>query len=440
MKILGFEIRRTAEARNAENPTVPVSAANFLAYFGIQHSNLPSVTIDTALTVPAVAAAVAFLPRTLAALPMHAYRRTKDGPVKIAGKMETVIHENPNPLMDSFKFRQYFWQQVFTGGRGLAWIERAGANIEAIWPFDPTKVTIKRNGLRLVYRHENRDYPAEDVIDIPFMLKADQTAHYGPVNLAAKAIQLALAMNDYASGFFAGGGVPPLALTGPLPAGPEAIRRAQADIKRAVDAAKKNNEPVFPIPAGYKLEPVGLDPAKGQMEAARRFQIEEIARGWQLPPVFLQDLTHGTFSNVEQQDLHLVKHLIGQWAQALEGEMNLKLFGRLNGNRYVEHNVDGLLRGDFKTRMEGLSKGIQNAILTPNEARSLENRPAMPKGNDLMIQGATVPLGTQPVQAELFQPMADDGDEDVVPDRYPVKPYHHPLTPTGAEFRETEAA
>lgn len=116
-----------------------------------------------------------------------------------------------------------------------------------------------------------------------------------------------------------------------------------------------------------------------------------------MPPVFLQDLTHGTFSNTEQQDLHLVKHLISQWAQAFEEEMNLKLFGQRNGGRYVEHNVDGLLRGDFKTRMEALASGVQNALLTPNEGRALENRPDKPNGDDLMIQGATVPLGTQPV-------------------------------------------
>jgi HK97 family phage portal protein len=130
------------------------------------------------------------------------------------------------------------------------------------------------------------------------------------------------------------------------------------------------------------------------MTEARNFQVIEIARAWQLPPVFLQDLSRATFSNAEQQDLHLVKHLIGQWAQALEGEMNLKLFGRMNNNRYVEHNLDGLLRGDFKSRMEGHARAVQASIRTPNEARRLENMPAHsnPKADELFIQGATVPL------------------------------------------------
>lgn len=400
MKIFGFDIRREAPETRAspEMETVPVSAENFLAFFGRGSAGLPAVTIDSALLVPAVAAAVAFLPRTLAALPLHAHRRTKDGPERVTGKLETVIHENPNAGMDSFKFRQYFWQQVFTGGRGLAWIERAPQGIEALWPMDPTRTTIKRVGMRTIYQFADKEYAAEDVIDVPFMLKADGLGHYGPIALASKAIQLALAMNDYASTFFAGGGVPPLALTGPLPQGADAMKRAMADIHRAIDVAKSSERPLFPMPPGHELKPVGFDPEKGQMTEARRFQIEEIARAYQLPPVFLQDLSHATFSNTEQQDLHLVKHLIGQWAQALEGEMNLKLFGRFNGGRYVEHNLDGLLRGDFGSRMEGIVLAVQGGVMEPNRGRALMNWPDHPNpaANELFIQGATVPLGSQP--------------------------------------------
>ena len=401
-----------AESRAAtiENPTIPVSSENFLAFFGVNSANLPAVTIDRALTVPAVAAAVAFLSRTLASLPLHAYRETKDGAKRLGGKIEAVVHDAPNDSQDSFKFRQYFWQQVFTGGRGLAWIERGTQSVENIWPLDPTKTTIQRRSGRVTYHSEGKEYPAADVIDVPFMLKADGIKHYGPVSLASKAIQLALAMNDYGSNFFAGGGVPPLSLEGPLPAGPDAIKRAQNDIKRSVDAAKNAGEPVFPIPAGYKLSPVGIDPAKGQMVEARLFQIQEISRAWQIPPVFLSDLSRASFANAEQQDLHLVKHLVGQWAEALEGEMNLKLFGRDRRGRYIEHNLDGLLRGDFKTRMEGLSRSVQTAIRTPNEARALENLPALAEGDKLYIQGATVPLGSQPVAAPV-----GDNDNDQPP-------------------------
>ncbi|MCR6498424.1 phage portal protein [Shinella sp. CPCC 101442] len=405
--------KEPAETRTTiENPTVPVSAENFLAFFGVQSANLPAVTIDNALTVPAVWAAVNFLSRTLAALPLHAYRKTKTGSERISGMLATVVHDAPNPAQDRFKFWHWFWSQVFTGGRGLAWIERTPQGVDAIWPLDPGKTTISRRAGKVFYTCDGIEYSAADVIDVPFMLKADGLKHYGPIAQASKAIQLALAMNDYGSNFFAGGGVPPLVLEGPLPANGDAMNRAKADIKRAIDGAKGAGESVFPIPPGYKLNPVGLDPAKGQMVEARRFQVEEIARAWQMPPVFLQDLSKATFSNAEQQDLHLVKHLIGQWAEALEGEMNLKLFGRTARSRYVEHNLDGLLRGDYKTRMEGNARAIMTAQLTPNEARELDNRPPLPGGEKLLIQQATVPVdmaGEVPASANDNTPV--DGNE-----------------------------
>lgn len=414
MKILGYDIRRETRA-SIENPTVPVSAENFLAFFGVNGTNLPSVTIDSALRVPAVWAAVAFLSRTMAALPLHAYRKTSTGPERVGGKLSDIFDGAANSGMGIVRFRQYFWQQVFTGGRGLAWIERTPGGVEALWPMDPTKVTIRRSGFDVFYKFENKEYPAADVIDIPFMLKPDQISHYSPITMGSKAIQLALAMNDYASQFFAGGGVPPLALEGPLPQGADAMKRAMGDINRAIDSAKTSEKPIFPMPPGHKLTQVGFDPEKGQMTDARRFQVEEIARIYQLPPVFMQDLSKATFSNAEQQDLHFVKHLISQWAETFEDEANLKLFGRRGSARYVEHNLDGLLRGDFKSRIEGIARGIQAGFLTPNEGRHLENRPdhANPAAGELFMQGATVVLGSQPdSNGGSNGDLGNQGDED----------------------------
>lgn len=392
-----------------ENPTVPVTAENFLEFFGVNGANLPVVNFDTAMQVPAFAAAVGFLSSSMANLPAHVYRPKGDSAERVGGKIQRLLNESPNPQWTSYGMRKYLWQGVFgQPGRGCAWIERNGNTIEAIWPFEHNRVQVSFRAGRKWYHSEGRDYPAEDVIDLTFMLKQDMISVYSPLYLASKAVQLALAMGDYGANFFAGGGVPPLALTGPMPSGPEAVKRAKDDIKRAIDGAKGAGEHVFPIPAGYELKQVGFDPAKGQMTEARRFQIEEIARVYSLPPVFLQDLTHGTFSNTEQQDLHFVKHLVAQWAKMAEEEFNLKLFGASRSNRYMEHQLDSLQRGDFTSRMTGYAQGIQNAVLTPDEARALENRPS--KGgaaNDLHIQGATVPLGSQPNAAE--PPKKDDG-------------------------------
>lgn len=389
--------RREARGANIENPTVPVSAADFLAYFGLNSGDLPAVTIDSALTVPAVWCAVGFLSRTLAALPLHAFR----GEAKRDEELEAIVNRIWNPQQGSYKARQYFWQQVFTGGRGLVWIERSGGRVKNLWPLDPAKTTIRRLGLRITYRYNGVEYPAEDVIDVPFMLRSDQISHYGPIAKGAAAISLALAQAKYAGNFFAGGGVPPFAIEGPAPTSAEAYKRAQTQLNEAIQRANKNGDKVFPIPLGHKLTLVGFDPAKGQMAEAMRFQVEEIARVYQLPPAFLQDLSRGTFSNVEQQDLHLVKHLVSQWAVALTDELNLKIFGREARGRYIEHNLNALMRGDFKSRIEGIARAIQSGFMTPNEGRALENREphGNPAANDLYIQGATVPLGSNKAPA-----------------------------------------
>src|SRR3546814_6316110 len=157
-------------------------------------------------------------------------------------------------------------------------------------------------------------------------------------------------METYASNFFQGGGVPPLAVTGPLPKGPEALKRAMGDIGRAIDAARSSSKPIFAMPPDHELKPVGFDPEKGQMGEARLGQVLEIARAFQLPPVFLQDLSKGTFANTEQQDLFFVKHLIGQWAKRDRKRTRLKLFGQRRTTRQVEHNLAGLRRGDATNR------------------------------------------------------------------------------------------
>lgn len=402
LDIIGWPKEPTEQRMISDIPGIERPGSSMLQVYGMGNIVLPSVTMNTALTVPAVLAAVAFLSRSLAALPLHVYRKTDNGPEKVSGGLETLIHEAPNAEWTSFKLRQYFWQQVFTGGRGLLWIERSGSNITGLYPINPIKAKITRDAMgRSSYEIDGKKYAASDVIDVAFMLRADGVAHYGPIMLGQGAIQLALAMSLYGAKFFAGGGVPPLAVKGPMEGGPEAMKRALVQINQSIKAAQDEGIPIARMPPGYELTPIGFDPDKGQMTDARRFSVEEIARVYQIPPVFLQDLTHGTFSNSEQQDLHLVKHLISQWVQCFEEELNLKLFGQRNGGRYCEHNVDGLMRGDFVARMNGLGQAVQNGVLTPDEARALENRPAKGGNADkLFMQGATVPIDAQPVNAQ----------------------------------------
>lgn len=409
--------RMQAENRSLEDPSYKLgeNPEALLQLLGVADRNnaLPLVSIEAALQVPAVLCVVAFLSRTLASLPLPTFEAGENGQ-RIDDGPSQLLSFAPNEEETSFDWRRYHWQQVFTGGRGCSWIERVNDRPVAIWPMDPALTEIVRRNGRKFYKFDGRDYAAGDVIDTPFMLKRDRLGSYSPIAKCNKAISLAIAMGDFAGGFFGGGGVPPLALEGPMPSGPDAFRRAQTDITRAIELARKAQSPFFGMPPGHSLKSIGTEPGKGQMVEARLFQIQEIARIWQLPPVFVGDLSKGTFSNTEQQDLQLVKHLIGQWAKCFEDELTLKLYGWRKPARRVKHNMDGLQRGDFKSRTEALARAILTGQLMPNEARALENRAPAEGGDRLYVQQATVPLteaGARPAEGAPTNENEEDGPD-----------------------------
>ena len=387
------------------NGSIPVSSETFPAEFmqiisgGMSESGV-TVNIETALGVPSVWASVNFITGTLAGMPLNVYSRSSTGRKKSKGAISKILHDAPNDSQSSFEWRKYTFEQVLTGGRAFTYIERnAAGNVVNLFPLDPACVTIAKKGMEKVYRYKEAGskeitYSAGEIIDIPFMLKSDGLSHRGPITSNKDAIGLAISATNYGSRFFQNGGVPPFVVSGPFQSA-KSMNRASEDFQDAVRKSTKESRQALVLPTGLEVKPLGSDPDKSQLVELQRFCIEQIARIYSLPPVFLQDLTHGTFSNTEQQDLHFVKHTIKRWVEQFEQELNLKLFGRGNNRLYVEFEMDGLLRGDFKTRMDGYAQAVQNAIMTPNEAREMENRATMDGGDKLMIQGATVPIDRQ---------------------------------------------
>ncbi|MDX0315900.1 phage portal protein [Sinorhizobium meliloti] len=411
--------KAAAETRaSLENPSVPLSDVNaWRTLMGEWHGVAGVVvTHETALEVPAVWCAVNFIANTIASLPLQVFKKSGEGRDTVeSDPLYGILHDAPNDELTSFMWRKGMMINVLLRGRGVSFIERNKAGrVMSIWPLDTDKLTIERKSGRKLYRYDDGGrkvtYAANEVLDLTFMLKPDGVSHVDPISKLKGAVGLALALDEYARRFFANGGVPPLALYGPMPS-PAAASRASQDVEKAVRDANAERRNVMIMPTGHELKAVGVDPEKSQMVESRRLGIEEIARIYGIPPVFLQDLTHGTFSNTEQQDLALTKHLISQWVKAWEQELNLKLFSARNRTKFVEFNLDSLMRGDFRTRMEGYAKGIQNGIYTPDEVRAMENWPS--KGGDadkLHIQGATVPLGMQSTAAR--QPANDNNPDD----------------------------
>lgn len=394
---------RPAEDQPEERATIgemvrQSDTAGMLAIFGGMHmAGDEPVTVESALGVPVVFAAVNFLARALASMPFLVYEEGAEGrkedPKDPVGLLMNVA---ANDETTGFDFRRGFWVDVFTQGRGLAFIERDGrGKVLNFWPLDVTQTTVSRKGGRTVYicRDGGRSltYAAHEVLDVCFMPGADRLGARSPIYSNVNTIGLAQAVTKYGIRFFNNGGIPPYVITGPMKSG-TGVQRAAEDVAAAVRSMTENRRNGIALPDGHEIKALGIDPEKMQMVDVKRFLIEEIARIYGLPPAMVGDLTHGTFSNVEHQDLQLVKHLLAHWAKAFEREVQLKCFGRKETKRRAKHNLDGLLRGDLKTRSEALSRQVAAGLMTPNEGRALENRPPLAGGDALVIQGAMAPL------------------------------------------------
>jgi HK97 family phage portal protein len=400
MRLLGFEITR--ERRSLENPAFSISDLGGWKGILDQWNSAagPAVTIETALGVPALWAAVNFLSTMLASLPFHEFKRSGDGGRErvtrgmVAGMLAGTVNDD---FLTSFKWRKGRMVSVLLTGAGRTWVEKDAAGRPVnLWPLETGKTRKVRKDGRTLYRYQvtaskSVTYEAGEVIDLTWLDQLDGLGVYNPIERLRNTIGLAIALQEYASRFFANGGVPPLAMHTPL-GSPGANARAKTDTDEAIRKANKDKSNFLLLPLGTELKAVGIDPEKGQLVEAQRFIVEEFARLTGLPPVFLQDLTHGTFTNTEQQDLHLTKHVAAGWCAQWEGECNAKFYGPRAASRFVEMNLDGLQRGDFKSRVEGWARAIQTAQATPAEARRAENRREIEGSDQLFIQGATVPL------------------------------------------------
>jgi HK97 family phage portal protein len=146
---------------------------------------------------------------------------------------------------------------------------------------------------------------------------------------------------------------------------------------------------------GMKFSQIGIPPEDAQFIDTRRFQNEEIARIFRVPPHMLADLQKATFSNIEHQSIEFVMHTMVPWLKRWEQAIKRDLFLPSERSVYFpEFNVDGLLRGDIKSRYEAYAVGRQNGWLSADDIRELENMNPLPDGQGKVY---LTPLNMVPV-------------------------------------------
>ena len=359
-------------------------------FFGASSSG-KAVNEKTALQTTAVYACVRILAETIALLPLHTYRTSPNGKEKAAmHPLYYLLHSEPNPEMTSFVFRETLMGHLLLWGNAYAQIIRNGrGTVMALYPLLPNKMMVNRTDQGILYYQYEKDgqtyfLSSQDVLHIPG-LGFDGLIGYSPIGMAKNAIGMAIATEEYGAKFFANGANPGGVLEHPgVVKDPARVR----DSWNAVYQGSGNAHRVAVLEEGMKFQSIGIPPEQAQFLETRKFQLNEIARIFRIPPHMIGDLEKSSFSNIEQQSLEFVMYTLDPWVVRWEQAMQRALFSEGEKQRYfVKFNVDGLLRGDYQSRMNGYAVGRQNGWLSSNDIRELENlnRISTEEGGDLYL-------------------------------------------------------
>lgn len=334
------------------------------------------------------------------------------------------------------------YSQIIRNGKG---------EVVALYPLMPNRMTVDRDEKgQLYYSYQTSKDEAPTMKGSTVILKPTDVLHipglgfdglvgYSPIAMAKNAIGMAIACEEYGAKFFANGATPGGLLEYPgTVKDPERVRESW---NKGFGGSHNANK-VAILEEGMKYTPISISPEQAQFLETRKFQINEIARIFRVPPHMVGDLEKSSFSNIEQQSLEFVKYTLEPWLVRWEQSMIRSLLPQEDKTSYfIKFNVDGLLRGDYQSRMSGYATARQNGWMSANDIRELENLDRIPAedGGDLyLINGNMTKLADAGIFAaggkekesneevlELEDPDGDqsgDGEigtgEDAVPERH----------------------
>ena len=380
----------------------PQNATSGSAYrfFTGGSSSGKNVNERSAMQMTAVYSCVRILSEAVASLPLHVYQYNGDGGKEKAVKhpLYLLLHDEPNPEMTSFVFRETLMTHLLLWGNAYVQIIRNGkGEIMALYPLMPNRMTVDRDekgNLHYRYNTSKDDTPTmkgsmvnlkpSEVLHIP-SLGFDGLVGYSPIAMAKNAIGMAIACEEYGAKFFANGATPGGILEHPgTVKDPQRVRESWT----SAFSGSSNANKVAVLEEGMKYTPISISPEQAQFLETKKFQINEIARIFRVPPHMVGDLEKSSFSNIEQQSLEFVKYTLDPWVARWEQSIVRSLLSADEKTRYfVKFNVDGLLRGDYQSRMNGYAIGRQNGWMSANDIRELENLDRIPEeeGGDLYL-------------------------------------------------------
>lgn len=426
---MGFFNNISSIFRGRDAPDNRTTGSSYPFFMGNSTAN-KRVNERTAMQMTAVYGCVRILSEAVAGLPLQFYRYTSDG-----GKEKAVdhplyflLHDEPNPEMTSFVFRETLMTHLLLWGNAYSQIIRNGkGEIMALYPLMPDRMRVDRdeNG-QLFYEYTVSTDDAHtmkgstvklkpsDVLHIPG-LGFDGLVGYSPIAMAKNAIGMAIACEEFGAKFFANGAAPSGVLEHPgTLKDPSRVRESW----QATFGGSNNAQKVAVLEEGMKYTPISVSPDQAQFLETRKFQLDEIARIFRVPPHMIGDLEKSSFNNIEQQSLEFVKYTLDPWVSRWEQAMVRALLTAEEKKQYFfKFNVDGLLRGDYQSRMQGYATARQNGWMSANDIRELENLDRIPteQGGDLyLINGNMTKLEDAGIFAGSGGRENDDEEQEVL--------------------------
>jgi len=344
---------------------------------------------DKALTLTAVWCAIRLLAESVSSLPISVYTKQANGDKLEDTKspIYKLVKFKPNYYQNKITFFEFIMLSICTEGNSYVQIVRnnSGTPVQLIC-LDPSNVTVVVNNNELFYQIDGGSVlDSSDVLHIK-TITDDGVTGLSPISQCAKALNWGVSLEEFGSTFFSNGAKPSSILQTDRALSDTALQRLKTSFNSNYGKLKNSNSTIV-LEEGLTFKPISISPEQAQFLSSRQFSIEEVARIFNVPPHMLKDLSKSSFNNIEMQSQEFVTYTLMPYLTRIEQEMNLKLF-RTNelGKTFVEFNVNGLLRGDVKSRTEAYKTAITNGYMSINEVRQKENMNSIEGGDKHFMQ------------------------------------------------------
>jgi HK97 family phage portal protein len=350
-----------------------------------------NISNQNSLTLSAYYSGVTLISQVLAYVPLIVYKRLERGKERaINHSLYSVLHDQPNPFMTAYDFKETLQGHVLTWGNAYAEIEWEDLyNVRWLWPLRPDRMTVKYDNGEVLYDYQLPDgnpftLPSRNVLHIPGF-GFNGLIGYDPMTLMREALGLTKALEENGARFFANGSQLSGVLSHPKVLSDESTKRMRSsweDIYRGLS----NSHRVAILEEGVTFQEIGVRPENAQFLETRKFQIAEVARFLHIPPHLLADLEHATFSNIEHLGIEFNKITMMPWFTRWQQRVNNKLISLAERKEYFTEFLQlALLQGDADSRGKFYNQLFMIGSITPNEIRERENLNPMDGGDTAYV-------------------------------------------------------